>query len=74
MFHYSQGDLKLIINELSIEDLNAEDSGSRVFRHVKEAFAEYVDKNLPKVTENALVSSHAKRTGDPLLLPCQDDR
>ena len=61
LLHYASGDLRLIINELTIEELTAENSGSRVFDHVKEAFSEYVEKKLPKAIESAPFYSSCKR-------------
>ena len=54
MSHYSDGDLKLIINELDVTTLTSEDSGNTVFKHVKNAYAEYLVKKLPKAIERAL--------------------
>jgi len=61
ILHYAYGDLKLIINELDVEALTAEDGGQRVYDHIKEAYGEHLDKKLPKAIERALFSNEGKR-------------
>ena len=51
----------MIINELTIEQLSSEDGGQIVFDHVKAAFAEYLDKRLPKLMEKALFRKDGRR-------------
>ena len=50
----AHGDLKLVINELEIEELTAEDSGQVVLKHVQKSYAEYMEKKLPQAIENAI--------------------
>ena len=35
ILHYAQGDLRLIINELDVDELTAADSGEKVYQHVQ---------------------------------------
>jgi hypothetical protein len=65
---YAQGDLKLIINELDIDVLTAEDSGEQVLRHIQESFLECTDKSMPKALQRALFAHEGKRgRGETLL-------
>ena len=48
ILHYATGDLKLIINELDVNTLTAQDSGNTVFIHVQKAYAKYLVKKLPQ--------------------------
>ena len=61
ILHYASGDLKLIINELDVEALTADDGGQKVLDHVKEAFVEYMEKKLPKAMERALYAPDCRR-------------
>ena len=45
-FNYSHGDFKLITNELDVDTLTCEDNSNIVFKHVKKAYAEYLEKNV----------------------------
>ena len=47
ILHYASDDLKVIINELDIEQLTAEDSGETVLKHVQATYAEHLEKKLP---------------------------
>ena len=72
ILHYAHGDLKLVINELDIEDLTAEDSGERVFKHVQRSYEEYVDRKLPKALERALFDTQdsQRRKGESMIQYC----
>ena len=61
ILQYSDGDLKVLINELDIATLTSEESGQRVFDHIKEQYQEFVDKPMPQAIENALFGSDVKR-------------
>ena len=61
ILQYAQGDLKLIVNELDISILTSEISGEKCLTHIKESYAEYLDKKLPKAIERALFAREAKR-------------
>ena len=61
ILQYAQGDLKLIVNELDITALTSETSGEKCLIHIKESYAEYLDKKLPKAMERALFAKEAKR-------------
>jgi len=61
ILHYSQGDLKLIINELEVEILTSDHGGQRVWNHIQEAYLEHLDKKLPKAMERALFSPEGRR-------------
>ena len=68
ILHYSHGDLKLIINELDVTTLTSEDSGNIVFKHVKNAYAEYLVKKLPQPIERALYDPAGHRSkGESML-------
>ncbi len=51
ILHYSHGDLKLLINELSVDQLTAEDGGMTVRKHVHNNYVEYLEKKLPKAMD-----------------------
>ena len=53
IMHYAGGDLKTIINELSIEDLTDRESGQIVVKHIQSSFREYTEHKLPKAIERA---------------------
>ena len=61
ILQYAQGDLKLVINELSAEALTGGDSGEVVLAHARESYSEYLVKKLPKAMERALFSPGTKR-------------
>ena len=61
ILHYASGDLKLIINELDVDALTADDGGQKVLDHVKEAFIEHMEKKLPKAMERALYAPDCRR-------------
>ena len=48
ILHYSSGDLKLIINELDVDELTSYEGGQKVYDHIKENFGDYMEKKLPK--------------------------
>ena len=68
MLQNSSGDLKLLINELDIEDLTAEDSGEKVLKHIQSAYAEYLEKKLPQAIEACFYDSNiSRRKGESML-------
>ena len=46
ILHYSDGDLKTVINELETEELTAADSGDVVKKHIQKSYAEYMEKEV----------------------------
>ena len=52
LFNYSNGDLKILINELEIEDLTSEQSGQNVYDHIVKNYSEFVERKLPKAIED----------------------
>ena len=52
VLHYATGGLKVIVNELEVEELAAEDSGDAVCKHVCSSFVVYTEKKLPQAIEN----------------------
>ena len=65
---YSQGDLKLLINELDIETLTSENSGQVVYEYVKTNYLEYLDKKMPKAIERLLFDPASKRQRNESML------
>jgi hypothetical protein len=61
IFNHATGDLNLIINELDISALCAEDSGEEVYKHIQSSFAEYAEKKLPQSIENCLFDKDVSR-------------
>ena len=55
-------DLTRRVWHLDVEALTAQDGGQRVYDHIKEAYAEHLDKKLPKAMERALFSNEGKRS------------
>ena len=51
ILNFATGDLKLIINELEIDDLTADDSGQVVYKHITASYAEFIEKKLPQAIE-----------------------
>ena len=68
ILQYSQGDLKHLIDSLDIVELTATDGGQRVFDHIKESFAEYLERKLPKAIEKALFVSECQRHGNETMV------
>ena len=68
ILHYANGDLKVIINELEIEVLAAEDSGEQVLEHIQKNYFEYIDRKMPKAIEAALYSDKkSRKKGESML-------
>ena len=71
ILHYSSGDLKHVINELEVEDLTADDSGTAVYKHIQNAYNEYLEKKLPQAIEAGLFDKDvARRRGEGMLPYC----
>ena len=71
IFNHATGDLQLIINELDIGELCAEDSGQLVFKHIQSSFAEYAEKKLFQSIENSIYDKDvARRRGEGMLQYC----
>ena len=68
ILHHSHGDLKLLVNELDIDILTAEDSGQVVFDHIKTSYSEYLEKKLPKAIEQGLYDHDGHRKRDETML------
>jgi len=66
---FANGDLKLIINELEIENLTADDSGQQVLKHILASYAEYMEKKLPQVIENGIYDKDVSRRRNEGMLP-----
>ena len=60
--NYSSKDLRLLINELDLDVLTAEDSGKKVLAHIESSYSEYKDKKLPKAVEAILYDKKARRS------------
>ena len=61
IYRYTTGDLKLIVNEPTEQELSGEDSGERVAKHIRQAFAEYLDRRLPAAFEKLFDCQDTKR-------------
>eukprot|EP00969_Alexandrium_andersonii_P210855 9312735-Alexandrium_andersonii.AAC.1 len=61
LLQHAQGDLKLVINELDIDDLTGEDSGDLVLTHIKKAYHHFLHQNLPRNFEMAIYDSAGHR-------------
>jgi len=66
---FANGDLKLIINELEIENLTADDSGQQVLKHILASYAEYMEKKLPQAIENGIYDKDVSRRRNEGMLP-----
>ena len=60
----SAGDLKLMIDELSLEELQEEGSGQMVLKRIQKSFSEFLVRELPKAFEALFYHPDAKRTND----------
>ena len=54
IFNHATGDLNVIINELEVEDLIAEESGWGVFKDIQTSYAEYMERKLPQAIEQGI--------------------
>ena len=64
----SSGDLKIIINELEIEELCADTSGEIVFKHIQASYAEYMEKKLPQAIELGIYDKDVSRRRNESML------
>ena len=64
MLHYAIGDLKVLINELTIEQLTDPEGGRMARELIATQFKEYIDRKLPKAMEKALFMHDGKRRRD----------
>jgi len=69
ILQFATADLKLIINELEIEDLTADTSGQIVLKHIQTSYAEYTEKKLPQAIENGIYDSAVQRKKGEGMLP-----
>ena len=65
---HATGDLRLIINELDIATLTDEQGDEKVAAHVKDAFQEYLEKQLPKAIERAIFAPECRRSKQESML------
>jgi len=68
ILHYAYGDLKILINELDIDELTSATSGETVFKHVLNTYKEYLQKKLPKAMEQAIFDDKGNRHGGESML------
>ena len=54
ILHYAHGDLRTVINELEIEELTSDDSGTKVLKLTQGTYAEYMENQLPQAIENGI--------------------
>ena len=68
VLQYAQADLKLVINELDLSELTAEDDGDKVLDHLREAYKHYIVQSLPRNFDAALYDKNCQRQhGESLL-------
>jgi hypothetical protein len=68
ILHYAYGDLKILINELDIEELTSDYSGETVFKHIHNSYSEYFHRKLPKAMEQSIFDDKANRhSGESML-------
>ncbi len=67
ILHHSSGDLKLVINELDIAVLTAEDGGQKVWDNIGATYQQYLEKKLPKAMERVLFSAEGRRQRQEML-------
>ena len=65
ILHYAYGDLKILINELDVDDLTAPDSRDKVYKLVYSTYKEHLNKKLPKAMERAIWDEF-----DSVMNPC----
>ena len=71
ILHYSSGDLKVIINELEVDVLCADDSGEVVLKHIQSQYMEYLEKKLPQKIEQCFFDRDlARKKGESMLQYC----
>ena len=61
ILQHAKGDLYTFLNELTFDQLTQSDSGDLVVDHIKEIYAEYLERDLPKAIEKALYSGECSR-------------
>ena len=61
MLHYAIGDLKVLMNELSVEELTDPEGGRKLREVVATQYSEYFDKKMPKAMERALFQHEARK-------------
>ena len=71
ILNFANGDLKLIINELDLEDLCSDDSGTVVLKHIVQSYSEFIDKKLPQAIEAGIYDKDiARHRGEHMLQYC----
>ena len=68
ILNFAQGDLKIIINELEIEELCAEDSGKVVLNHIVSSYSEFIEKKLPAAIESCFFDKDLPRSRNEHML------
>ena len=61
IMQHATGDLRLIINELDVTTLTDEQGDDKVRAHIRDAFQEYLEKQLPKAMERAIFDPASRR-------------
>ena len=68
ILHYSTGDLKQVINELDVDELTSPTSGDTVYKHIYNAYNEYLEKKLPQAIEQGIYDKDVpRRKGEGML-------
>ena len=69
ILNYATDDLKVVIDELDIDELTKESSGQDVFDHIKKSYAEYLERKLPQALEECLFDPKIHRQKTETMLP-----
>ena len=68
---YATKDLRMLINELTVAQLTAEDGGQVVLKHIVANYKDFTDKKLPKATEDLMYDKKGERQkGESFLQYC----
>ena len=64
MLQYAKGDLKMGVNELSLDDLTADSGGQAVYDLIQKNYADYFTASMPRKWFQAMydTSSHRQRS------------
>ena len=68
ILNFAQGDLKIIINELEIEEFCDDDSGNVVLKHIIHSYSEFVEKKLPAAIESCFFDKDLPRSRNEHML------
>ena len=61
ILQHAQGDLRVLINEIDVDTLTAPNSGELVLKHIRDQYAEYLEKKLPSAIESCFYGNDLVR-------------